>query len=142
MIERREFIGLLISGLLYGKAASAFGAASDDDADALKMLLPRLIGLDKTEKGVTLKRGDINSRIAGDLAKVLAPYRRQNGFDADSLVSDLDAGKLRLPKSVNSLFLSLRNRAAAAYYTSAEGRRAAGYEGPPLQGYPGYHDCP
>lgn len=141
MIERREFIGLLIGGLLYGKAASAFGAASDNDADALTRLLPRLIGVDKSDKGMFLRQGDINRRVAGDVAKVLAPYRGKDGFDADGLVRDLESGKLRLPKAVNSLFLSLRNRAAAAYYTSAEGRRAAGYEGPPLRGYPDYHEC-
>ena len=142
LIERREFIGLLIGGLLYGKAASVFGAASSDDADALKRLLPRLIGLEMSGTGMALRQGDINRHIANDVAKVLALYRRQDGFDADGLVRDLESGKLRLPKTVDRLFLSLRNRAAAAYYTSAEGRRAAGCEGPPLQGYPTYYDCP
>lgn len=142
MIERREFIGLLISGLLYGKAASAFGDASATDVDALTMLLPRLIGLEHDNRGTIMRQVDINRRIANEVKRVLAPYRRSSGFDADGLVRDLESGKLRLPRALNGLFLSMRNRAAAVYYISVEGQRAAGYDGPPLKGYPDYHVCP
>lgn len=141
MIARREFILYLLGGLLFGKAAFSSELSPDSDKKILTDLSPYLIGLEKNEFLLSLKDIVIPRNIEKELSKVIAQYQKDDVFDQAAFMKDLESGKMKLSRSLSSFLHAQRNRAVISFYTSPHGLKLAGYEGPPMNGYPDYHVC-